>query len=119
MGAAMHLQGQSRLEKLLTIRTECKHILPLIAAASPQRWDPQIKSAIRVTKAMAMTVRKYPVFVESSEGRNQAGFSAPANATPVEVSLVLREKGWRAYRVRADHSACAWVATIIDWKSAA
>ena len=68
---------------------------------------------------MPMSVRKYPVFVETANGRAKAGFTVPANATPVDVSLLLREKGWTAYRVRADHSAFLWIASIIDWKSAA
>jgi hypothetical protein len=51
-----------------------------------------------------------PYSFEIADGRTQAGFTAPANATPVDVSLMLREKGWRAYRVRADHIASAWVA---------
>jgi hypothetical protein len=59
------------------------------------------------------------VFIETSFGRTAAGVSAPASASPVDVSLLLREKGWTAYRVRADHSASAWIATVIDWKSAA
>jgi len=64
-----------------------------------------------------MSTRRYAVFVETSNGRAQAGFSAPANAAPVDVSLMLREKGWTAYRIRADHSAYAWIATIIDWRA--
>jgi hypothetical protein len=66
-----------------------------------------------------MNARRYPVFVETSHGRTQAGFSVPASATPVDVSLMLREKGWTAYRIRADHSAFIWIATVIDWQRAA
>jgi hypothetical protein len=66
-----------------------------------------------------MSARRYPVFVETADGRTRAGFFAPASATPVDVSLMLREKGWTAYRIRADHAARAWVATIIDWQRAA
>ena len=68
---------------------------------------------------MVMSVRKYPVFVETSHGRTQAGFSLPGNAAPVDVSLMLREKGLRAYRIRFDHSAFVWIATVIDWQRAA
>jgi hypothetical protein len=68
---------------------------------------------------MATGVRKYPVFVETTHGRQQAGLRAPANATPVEVSLLLRERGWTAYRIRADHSASLWIATVMDWQRAA
>jgi hypothetical protein len=68
---------------------------------------------------MATSARKYPVCVETSDGRRETGFCAPANASPVDVSLQLREKGWTAYRIRADHSQSLWIATIIDWKSAA
>jgi hypothetical protein len=51
--------------------------------------------------------------------RAHAGFSVPGNAAPVDVSLALREKGWTAYRIRFDHAAHAWIATIMDWKQAA
>ena len=57
--------------------------------------------------------------VETSQDRTQAGFSVPANATPVDVSLMLREKGWTAYRIRADHLAFMWIARVIDWQRAA
>jgi hypothetical protein len=59
------------------------------------------------------------VFVETSRGRIAAGLSAPASAKPVDVSLMLREKGWTAYRIRFDHAAFAWIATVIDWQRAA
>jgi hypothetical protein len=41
------------------------------------------------------------------------------NVAPVDVSLLLREKGWTAYRIRFDHAAFAWIATVMDWKQAA
>jgi hypothetical protein len=66
-----------------------------------------------------MATRRYQVFVETSQGRAEAGFSVPANAAPVDVSLMLREKGWTAYRIRPDHSAFAWIAAVMDWKRAA
>ena len=64
-------------------------------------------------------MRRYPVLVETSNGRTQAGFSVPGNVAPVDVSLLLREKGWTAYRIRFDHAAFAWIATVMDWKRAA
>jgi len=66
-----------------------------------------------------MTTRRYPVLVETSKGRARAGFSVPGTAAPVDVSLTLREKGWTAYRIRFDHAALAWIATVMDWKQAA
>ena len=66
-----------------------------------------------------MPRRRYPVLVETSRGRAQAGFSVPGEAAPVDVSLSLREKGWTAYRIRFDHAALAWIATVMDWKQAA
>jgi hypothetical protein len=68
---------------------------------------------------MDMATHRYRVFVETSHGRTAAGFSVPDKAAPVDVSLMLREKGWTAYRIRADHSASAWIATVIDWQRAA
>jgi hypothetical protein len=66
-----------------------------------------------------MATRRYPVLVETSYGRVQVGFSVPADTAPVDVSLLLREKGWTAYRIRFDHTALAWIATVMDWKRAA
>jgi hypothetical protein len=66
-----------------------------------------------------MATRRYQVLVETSHGRTQAGFSVPGNAAPVDVSLLLREQGWTAYRIRFDQAAVAWIATVIDWKRAA
>jgi len=68
---------------------------------------------------MTMATRQYPVLVETSRGRAQAGFSLPGNAAPVDVSLTLREKGWMAYRIRFDHATTAWIATVMAWKQAA
>lgn len=62
-----------------------------------------------------MRVRNCPVLVETSRGRTRAGISVLSSATPVEVSLALREKGWRAYRIQFDLSASVWVARVIDW----
>jgi hypothetical protein len=66
-----------------------------------------------------MATRRYRVFIETSHGRSQAGFSAPGSTAPVDIALMLREKGWSAYRIRVDHSEFAWIATVMDWKSAA
>jgi hypothetical protein len=74
---------------------------------------------LRKKSVWTMATRRYQVFVETSHGRVGAGFSVPASATPVDVSLILREKGWTAYRIRPDHSAFAWIATVMDWKRAA
>jgi len=109
---------------LLTAGTKCEHTAgSLVIDAAPERGGtPQHEGESAITaprEPMATSVRKYPVFVETSGGRTRAGFSVPANATPVDVSLLLRERGWMAYRVRADHSASLWIATIIDWKRAA
>jgi hypothetical protein len=45
--------------------------------------------------------------------------AASPEAHPVEVSLALREKGLRAYRVEFDFEADAWIVRLIDWDLAA
>jgi hypothetical protein len=77
------------------------------------------KARLIAARESVMNARRYLVFVETSHGRTQAGFSVPASATPVDVSLMLREKGWTAYRIRFDHSASVWIAMVIDWQRAA
>lgn len=59
------------------------------------------------------------MLIETSKGRSRTGLSAAATAQPFEVSLALREMGWRAYRVQFDSTAGAWIATVIDWDVAA
>jgi hypothetical protein len=66
-----------------------------------------------------MSVRKFPVVVETSRGRTSAKVSFSAAAQPVDISLALRESGWNAYRVRFDPEVAAWVAKVIDWGQAA
>lgn len=61
-----------------------------------------------------MAGRRCPVLVETSQGRTRAGIWASSTAQPFEVSLALREMGWRAYRVRFDPKAGAWIATVFD-----
>ena len=68
---------------------------------------------------LKMGTRQYQVFVETTDGRTGAGFSMRGNAAPVDVSLLLRERGWTAYRIRADHMAFAWIATVMDLQRAA
>ena len=66
-----------------------------------------------------MSVRKCPVLIETPQGRTPAGLSASPSTQPFEISLALREKGWKAYRVQFDPAAVAWVAKVIDWGVAA
>ncbi|HEY2229100.1 MAG TPA: hypothetical protein VGI22_15480 [Xanthobacteraceae bacterium] len=66
-----------------------------------------------------MPVRKCPVLIESRYGRSASGLSASPAAQPFEISLALREKGWKAYRVAFDPAAGAWIAKVIDWGVAA
>jgi len=67
-----------------------------------------------------MLARKCPVLVDTPEGRiRRTGLSASPEAHPVEVSLALREKGLRAYRVEFDFEADAWIVRVIDWDLAA
>lgn len=63
--------------------------------------------------------RRRRVFVETSKGRVSAGFSVPATADAVEVSMRLREKGWAPYRLRLDSEQNCWIAAVIDWRHAA
>jgi hypothetical protein len=66
-----------------------------------------------------MSARKYPVLIESHKERSLSGLSASPSSQPFEISLALREKGWKVYRVEFDSAAAAWIAKIIDWGVAA
>ena len=45
-----------------------------------------------------MTQRRYPVLVETSEGRKSAGFSAPVTEEPARIALRIRERAGRPTR---------------------
>jgi hypothetical protein len=66
-----------------------------------------------------MAVRKCPVLIESHKVRVPSGLSFSPSAEPFEVSIALREIGWKAYRVEFDPAPVAWIAKIIDWGVAA
>jgi hypothetical protein len=66
-----------------------------------------------------MPVRKCPVLIEAHQVRSLTGLSALPTAQPFEISLALRDMGWKAYRVRFDPATAAWVASVIDWGIAA
>jgi hypothetical protein len=66
-----------------------------------------------------MPIRKCPVLIESYKTRAPSGLSVSPSAQPFEISLALREIGWRAYRVQFDPAAAAWIAKVIDWGIAA
>lgn len=67
-----------------------------------------------------MRARKCPVLIATPGGSTRpTGLAASPEAHPVEVSLALREKGLRAYRVEFDFEADAWIVRLIDWDLAA
>jgi hypothetical protein len=66
-----------------------------------------------------MPVRKCPVLIESYNARAPSGLSVLPSTPPYEITLALREIGWRAYRVQFDPEAGAWIAKVIDWGVAA
>jgi hypothetical protein len=66
-----------------------------------------------------MTKHRFPVFIETSARRVPTGVYAASGDEPASVTLRLRDKGWHPYRVRLDEAAGAWIASVIDWKTAA
>ncbi len=57
---------------------------------------------------------RFPVLIDTGRRRVRARFSAPATEERALISLHLREMGWKAYSVRLDEQANAWVALVID-----
>ncbi|MEJ2377909.1 MAG: hypothetical protein P8Y71_21795 [Pseudolabrys sp.] len=66
-----------------------------------------------------MRYHRRRVFVETPNGRISAGFSAPETADAADVSMELRQRGFKPYRLRLEPEHNAWVATVIDWQRAA
>jgi hypothetical protein len=61
-----------------------------------------------------MSHRRRRVFIETPKGRRSAGFTVPADADAVDVSMRLRERGWAPYRLRLEPEQHAWIAVVID-----
>jgi hypothetical protein len=61
-----------------------------------------------------MPIRGFPVMIEVSGTRIEAGFRAPSTEKPVLIALQLRERGWNPYRVSFDPHAGAWVALVLN-----
>jgi hypothetical protein len=55
----------------------------------------------------------FPVMIDVSGTRIDAGFRSPSTEKPVLIALQLRERGWDPYKVSFDPYAGAWVASVL------
>jgi hypothetical protein len=66
-----------------------------------------------------MSARQFPVLIEASRRRVQAGFSATMTEEPFRISMKIREQGLVPYKVLFDPQDRAWIVSVIDWKPVA
>ena len=59
-----------------------------------------------------MRTRGFPVMIDVSGNRIDAGFRAPSTERPVLIALQLRDRGWNPRKVSFDPYAGAWVAFV-------
>jgi hypothetical protein len=65
-----------------------------------------------------MRTRGFPVMIDVSGTRIDAGFRAPSTERPVLIALQLRDRGWNPCKVSFDPYAGAWVAFVRGGMSA-
>jgi hypothetical protein len=65
-----------------------------------------------------MRTRGFPIMIDVSGTRIEAGFRAPSTEKPALIALQLRDRGWNPYKVSFDPYAGAWVAFVLGGMSA-
>jgi hypothetical protein len=74
---------------------------------APGRWE---RKTCEVKHKMRE--RGFPVMIDVSGTRIEAGFRAPPREKPVMIALRLRDRGWDPYKVSFDAKAGIWVAAV-------
>jgi hypothetical protein len=65
-----------------------------------------------------MHTQGFPVMIDVSGTRIDAGFRARSTERPVLIALQLRDRGWNPCNVSFDPHAGAWVAFVLSGTSA-
>jgi hypothetical protein len=60
-----------------------------------------------------MRTRGFPVMIDVSGTRIDAGFRSPSTEKPALIALQLRERGWDPYKVSFNPYAGAWIANCL------
>ena len=64
-----------------------------------------------------MHTRGFPVMIDASGTRIDAGFRAASTERPLLIALQLRDRGWNPRKVSFDPYAGAWVAFVLGGMS--
>jgi hypothetical protein len=59
--------------------------------------------------------RRCPVLVESKGQVIKSDLFASAAEQPADISIKIRDRGWKPFRVRFDDSNSAWVVSTIEY----
>jgi hypothetical protein len=56
-----------------------------------------------------------PILVEADGKVSRSELFAPPHEPPEQITLKIREMGWKPYRARFDAAQTAWIVSAIDW----
>ena len=59
---------------------------------------------------------KCPILIEADGRIAPSALFASATDLPSDITIRIREVGWKPYRVRFDETQTAWIVSAIDWR---
>jgi hypothetical protein len=62
---------------------------------------------------------KCPILIEAEGRIARSELFASAKDMPADITIKIRDVGWKPYRVRFDETQTAWIVSAIDWHPAA
>ena len=58
---------------------------------------------------------KCPILIEADGKMARSELFASDKDMPADITIKIRDVGWKPYRVRFDEAQIAWIVSALDW----